>query len=217
MTTRDSSPAVLEALPVFPLPQIVLFPGATMPLHIFEPRYRAMVRDALAGDSRLIVAQIPEDHHLDRCGQPTIAPVAGLGEIIHSEALPDGRYNILLEGKARVRLEELPFKRPYRRVRATVLPVAAGAPGDPAMLRALRHTAIQVVELIQASHPDFEFHVPEGAPPGLVADLCAHHLVLCGDARQRLLEELEPARRVASCLAALMGQKTLLGACETLH
>lgn len=217
MTTGCLAGAVLDDVPVFPLPQVVLFPGAMMPLHIFEPRYRALVRGALAGDRQLVVAQIPEDHRRDAAGQPTIARVAGLGEIVHADALADGRFNILLEGKARVELEELPFKRPYRRAKARVLAEGDSAPPDPAIARALAHTASQMAAVIRACHPGFQFSVPEGASIGALADACAHHLVLDGAERQQLLEELDPARRVAACLAALMAQKTLLGSPETLH
>src|ERR1041384_4692244 len=94
--------SVLDDVAVFPLPQVVLFPGALMPLHIFEPRYRTMTRDVLATTRQVGIAHIPEDHDLDAQGQPSIASVAGIGEIVRADALPDGRFNILVEGRARV-------------------------------------------------------------------------------------------------------------------
>jgi len=217
MTSPYVPGTVIDDLPVFPLPQIVLFPGAMMPLHIFEPRYRAMVRDALAGTKRLVVALIPEEHHIKPCGQPSIAPVAGLGEIVHADPLPDGRFNIMVEGKARIRLEELPFKRPYRRARGTVLGSSEGAPVEPALLRALAQSATQVAAAIRSCHPSFQFSLPPAGDADALADACAHYLILDGGERQKLLEELDPAQRVMSCLAMLMAQKTLLGACETMH
>src|SRR5947199_7503065 len=83
---------------LFPLPNLVLFPGAMQPLHIFEPRYRQMTADALAGD-RLIAMALPqpgwEPHYL---GKPALHPVACLGRILAEQELADGRYNILLRG-----------------------------------------------------------------------------------------------------------------------
>src|SRR5215468_9252705 len=111
---RDLLPA-LSALPLFPLP-MVLFPGALMPLHIFEPRYRAMVRDLLETHRALAVVLITDHDRLDEHGHPRIAAVAGAGVIIDHVELPSGRFNILVRGRARVALEELPFgEKPYRR------------------------------------------------------------------------------------------------------
>src|SRR3954462_2326372 len=103
---RDLGPA-LSALPLFPLPT-VLFPGAMLPLHIFEPRYRAMIRDALDTHRALAVVLITDPNTLDEHGHPVIAEIAGAGVIVDHAELPSGRFNILVRGRARVRLEELP-------------------------------------------------------------------------------------------------------------
>lgn len=103
-------------IPLFPLPGVVLLPGALLPLHIFEPRYRAMVSDALAG-SRTIGMALLKPGWQDQGGTPAIYPVGGAGQIVDFEELPDGRYNILLEGQFRYRvLEEAP-PNPYRTAR----------------------------------------------------------------------------------------------------
>jgi len=100
-------------IPLFPLPGVVLLPGALLPLHIFEPRYRAMVADALAGEGRIGMAMIRPGWELAG-PTPEIHPVGGAGRIVESEELPDGRYNIVLEGEFRYRVlgESLPA--PYR-------------------------------------------------------------------------------------------------------
>src|SRR5258707_5074427 len=111
---RDLAPA-LEALPIFPLPQTVLFPAALLPLHVFEPRYRAMVKDCLATHKAMAIALIRDssERHADEASgalhrrrHPEIAPVAGLGVIIDHAQLADGRDNILRQGPCRVRPEE---------------------------------------------------------------------------------------------------------------
>jgi Lon protease-like protein len=101
-------------IPVFPLAGALLFPRAHLPLHIFEPRYRSMVRDALGGD-RLIGMVQPRD----RKEPPALFEVGGLGRIASADELDDGRFNIVLEGIGRYRIaRELRVETPYRQVEA---------------------------------------------------------------------------------------------------
>jgi Lon protease-like protein len=218
MTDVPYSPGnVLEDVALFPLPQVVLFPGALMPLHVFEPRYRAMTRDVVASTRRVCIVQIPEDHALDDYGQPEIAGVAGIGEVVKCDALPDGRFNVLVQGKARARLDELPFRRPYRKAQLTILPCEGKAP-DPALVRALVSTATRVAGIVRQCHPAFRFCLPEGDDASQLTDACAHYLVLDGSERQRLLETLDVGERLERCLEFLVAQQTMLGGCgETMH
>jgi Lon protease-like protein len=101
-------------VPIFPLAGALLFPRSQLPLHIFEPRYRAMVRDALASD-RLIGMVQPKDEK----EPPKVYQVGCLGRIVGSEELDDGRFNIVLEGIGRFRiLSEAEVMTPYRQVEA---------------------------------------------------------------------------------------------------
>src|SRR5580704_10946781 len=109
--------AALGDVPVFPLPQAVLFPHALLPLHIFEPRYRAMLAHCLATHRALVIARIEGergDQRKDEDARPRFASVGGLGLIVQHQSLPDGRSNIVLHGKARVALVERPSATPYR-------------------------------------------------------------------------------------------------------
>ena len=102
---------------IFPLAGAVLYPELQVPLHIFEPRYRAMVSDALARDRRIGMIQ----PHRQEDGAP-LFNIGCLGKIGEVEALPDGRYNIILEGEARFRvLRELEVTTPFRQVEAELL------------------------------------------------------------------------------------------------
>ena len=102
-----------RSIPIFPLPGVVLLPGTLLPLHIFEPRYRALVADALQGSRTIGMAMLKPGGDLGR-EDAQIYPVGGAGEIIESEELEDGRYNILLEARFRFRvLREAPAD-PYR-------------------------------------------------------------------------------------------------------
>ena len=214
---RYRSGDVIDEVAIFPLPQVVLFPGAIMPLHIFEPRYRTMTRDVLATTRQLTIALIPEDHAKDRYGQPQIATVAGIGEIVRCDALPDGRFNLLVEGRARARVEELPYKRPYRRARLTVLDASSGC-ADPALVRALVSTATCVAGAVRKCHPSFRFCLPQTDDPGILADACSHYLVLEGTERQSLLETLDVCERVKLCLEVLLAQQAMFSeGNDTLH
>ena len=111
-------------IPIFPLPGVVLLPGTLLPLHIFEPRYRAMVADALAGDRTIGMTMWKPGAENDP-GEPRIHEVGGAGEIVESERLDDGRYNIVLEGRFRFRvLDEAPPS-PYRVARVVEMPSRA--------------------------------------------------------------------------------------------
>jgi Lon protease-like protein len=110
---------------IFPLPGAVLYPGLQLPLHIFEPRYRAMVSDALARDRRIGMIQPQRSEE----GAPLFA-VGCLGRIGEVEALDDGRFNLVLEGEARFRiLRELDVATAFRQVEAELL----GEPEDEAL------------------------------------------------------------------------------------
>ena len=92
----------LLRVPVFPLAGALLFPRGQLPLHIFEPRYRAMVRDALASD-RLIAMVQPKEGEVDEA-PPALFEIGCIGRIGTCEELEDGRFNIVLEGLSRFRI-----------------------------------------------------------------------------------------------------------------
>lgn len=116
---RVSDVAASTRLSVFPLPGAILFPRMHLPLHIFEPRYRAMVSEALARDRRIGMIQ-PRGAG----DPPPLFEVGCVGKIADVEALDDGRYNIVLEGVARFRvLRELEVTTPFRQVEATLEPL----------------------------------------------------------------------------------------------
>ena len=94
---------------LFPLPNAVLFPQVMQPLHVFEPRYRQLAVDALAGDRFIAMALLAPGWQTDQSGTPPIHPVACLGRIIAEQRLADGRYNLLLRGMSRIQIaHEIP-------------------------------------------------------------------------------------------------------------
>ena len=109
-------------IPIFPLPNAVLFPNVFMPLHIFEARYRAMVSDALAGDRIIGMVLLKAGFEADYQGQPPIYPVGCAGVITHSEPLPDGRFNIVLKGMEKFRVTAEDRRKSYRLATIESLP-----------------------------------------------------------------------------------------------
>jgi Lon protease-like protein len=125
-------------LPIFPLPNVVLFPNVFLPLHIFEPRYREMVADAVANDRLIGMVLLRPGWEPDYEKQPPVYPIGCSGVMTHVEQLVDGRYNIVLRGIDRFRILEEDYRRSYRR--AAVEPLAEGEPvaEDRAVIRLQR-------------------------------------------------------------------------------
>lgn len=120
-------------LSIFPLPGALLFPGMHLPLHIFEPRYRAMVSDAIARDRRIAMIQ-PRPDSPDR-ERPALFATGCVGRIAEVEALDDGRYNLVLQGLSLFRvLRELETTTPFRQVEAELI----DTPADEALALAAR-------------------------------------------------------------------------------
>ena len=120
--TVSTAPDVLARLAIFPLPDVVLFPGTVLPLHVFEPRYVDMTRDVVAGSRHMAIVRLRHGFQTDYHGRPPVVPVAGYGEIIACQELPGDRFAIAVRGAGRIRIErELPAERSYREVEATLL------------------------------------------------------------------------------------------------
>ena len=205
--------AALHELPIFPLSQVVLFPHARLPLHVFEQRYRKMLADCLAGHGMMAVAMVPDPADIvDDQGNPRIAPIAGVGYVAQHELMADGRSNIVLLGLQRVRMEELPLQGPYRRVRATVLRPKETRVSETDRV-ALVAAATAFLGELKKRDQELELELKSN-DAGELADLCAHHLVLSPDVRQRALEELDPNKRVALVTRELAMQKAALTAGE---
>jgi ATP-dependent Lon protease len=202
----------LRELAVFPLPRVVFFPGTSLPLHIFEPRYRALMRDCLrSGHSALAVTLLKPGYESDYDGRPAMEEICTVGRIERHEELPDGRFNLILRGVSRIRLHELPADGlAYRRARAEVLDgklhqerVSRDA------LTTLLSTASLVGAIVRKTHPTFSLGVQPDDPPNHVADTLADRLLADPAARQSVLEAVdvpERIRKLTSAIAELLGQ-----------
>lgn len=108
-------------LPIFPLPNVVFFPKIILPLHIFEPRYKQMVRDVLQNDRTLGMILLQEGWQTDYFGSPTVHKIGCMGRIETYEKLPEGRFNILLNGLRRFEILRFIQDKPYRLAAVKVL------------------------------------------------------------------------------------------------
>jgi uncharacterized protein len=112
-------------LPLFPLPNLVFFPRTRLPLHVFEPRYRKMVTDAVAADQRFGIVLLRPGWEADYFGTPPIHACGTVGQIEQAVPLEDGRYNILVRGEVRFRVVGEVSREPYRTARVIIQPEQA--------------------------------------------------------------------------------------------
>jgi Lon protease-like protein len=190
--------AALRHLPMFPLPGVVLFPHALLPLHIFEDRYRAMTRDVLAGRRCLTVGLIAPGERPD-ADKPAVRRIAGVGEIVMAHELPDGRYNLVLRGRARIRIdEELDSDRPYRVVAATALPDLPVSETDDVLEAAasLRALVGGLADSIPEGGELLRQVVAAQETPVELVDVVAASLIEDAGLRQQLLETREIGKRL---------------------
>lgn len=180
-------------VPMFPLPNVVLFPRMLLPLHIFEPRYRAMTRSALDGERLIAMALLRPGWQKEYEGAPSVHPILGLGKIVEDTALEDGRFNLVLYGIARLKVLEETSRTPYRSVRVEVLPErpAAGSGYDRKrrLLLAFYGQVLRQISKGGTAAP------PEDVPLGLLCDLLASLIAFDPPVKQSLLEELDVAAR----------------------
>jgi hypothetical protein len=196
----------LAALPIFPLPNCVLLPGGLLPLHVFEPRYRELTRDCLAGHHLMAVARLRlhpgHEPERDAHGRPTVYERCGVGRIICSDELPDGRFVLLLRGIARVEIaRELPTARMYRQVEARVLADRPADPGRAAQdYERLVALCDRLADALEQGGAQLRDLVRSGRTPGACADAVAAALVMDPEERQRLLENVDPTARLERTL-----------------
>jgi Lon protease-like protein len=171
-------------IPLFPLPNVVLFPGVFLPLHVFEERYRALTRDALAGDRIIGMTLLRPGFEGDYEGRPAIYPVGCAGVVSHSDRLPDGRYNIVLHGLSKFRIVEEMADGEYRRARIEPLTEVTDAPAR----RRIKDLRTRIEELLLSALKATEVQIPGSlSDEDLVHALC-QYLQFEPAERQALLE-----------------------------
>ena len=172
-------------IPIFPLPNVVLFPNVFLPLHIFEPRYREMVNDALEGDRIIGMALLRPGYESDYEGRPPIYPVGCAGVISQAQQLSDGRYNIVLRGLEKFRVEGEDTSRSYRLAHIETLMERLGE-GERALVRAERRR-LEALLVPQPEGRGVE-NVPSSMSDEDLVNTLAQYLELETVEKQALLE-----------------------------
>jgi Lon protease-like protein len=204
----------LERLPMFPLPGVVLFPHALLPLHIFEERYRKMARDLLASHRHLAVALLASPTDDGENERPAVRPVMGVGEVVMAHELTDGRFNLIVRGRARVELqEEHDTDEPYRLI---VAKVRADQPVvNPQEVADADQSLRALVTRLADNIPDggelLRQVVASQATPAELADVLAAALVVDVRRRQRLLETRDLVKRIERVTAQVVDMTSRIG------
>ena len=173
-------------IPIFPLPNAVLFPNVFLPLHIFEPRYRAMVNDALGGDRIIGMVLLQPGHEAEYEGRPPIFPVGCAGVMTHAERLDDGRFNIVLRGMERFRVAGEDDCKPYRIAHVNPLPESVPEADKPELRRYRHRLEALLAAAMERSGAEPRF--PPAVPDEDLVNALAQYLELDPLERQALLE-----------------------------
>ncbi len=191
-------------VPVFPLAEVVLFPGALLPLHVFEQRYQAMVNDVLLGDRLIAIALLKQCTEREYEERPPFHDTVCVGQVIHHEKLAKGRSNIALLGLSAGRAEPADGEQPYRVARVDLLAdrFDADSDYDDKLRRAFAHAVPGGGDVDMLREQLAEFLAAEDVPAALL-NTCALTAPLGAADKLELLETRSVARRLDRLLELL--------------
>lgn len=185
-------------VPLFPLPDTVFFPHTLLPLHVFEPRYKAMIADVLESERLIGVVQLRPGWDADYFGTPPIYKIFGVGRIIDSDQWPDGRYDILLSGLYRAHLVQEISHETYREAEVELINDIIPAEQSRDVYD-VHQILLEVLKKLSNAMPsDIKIHPGENLDnlsPGMLTDVMANLLVNDPYDRQSLLSDPNVARR----------------------
>lgn len=180
---------------LFPLPDFVLFPHVVAPLHIFEPRYRQMTADALGRDRLLALVLLKPGFEADYEAAPPIHRMACLAQIIQDEKLADGKYNLLVRGLCRVRLEkELPTEKLYRLAQSRPAP-DVDQRALPEYRQELQEATLPLLHQLSPAIEQMKALFQSPLPLGSLCDVLSFALPISTDSKQALLGQLDIEQR----------------------
>jgi Lon protease-like protein len=199
----DSSCGLPAVVPVFPLPEVVLFPGALLPLHVFEPRYGEMTADTVAGHKHLMIVSLSRGFEpLYYTRHAPIRTFGCLSRIVACEKLDDGRYNMLVKGIERARIVQECGEKAYREAAIEFAP-SHGEADDADIERVRRQLNKRIRKngvLDSGSREMLLRMINDGAGLAALSDAIASCLPMPYEMRQILLEELCPLARCESLM-----------------
>jgi Lon protease-like protein len=142
---RPTGPAPSRRLALFPLDNVVLLPGVVLPLHVFEPRYRQLAAAVVAADRQVGMIAVRPEHAHEMAGDPPLYGVGCAGFVTEHRRLPDGRYQMLLQGTQRFRVLQEPPREGERLYRIAEIEPLEDSPGDALRAEELRDGAIELL------------------------------------------------------------------------
>jgi len=193
-------------IPVFPLPNVVLFPKTYLPLHIFEPRYRAMVSDAAMSGQCIGMALLKEGWETDYYGHPPVLSTGCVGRLASVQPLADGRSNILLQGLERFVIEREWYDKAYREATISLTVRSAETSLDPAVRRRL-FTVLESYLRSLDDAPTWQEFFREEVSDEIVVNTLSTYLECTPLEKQFLLEAdslYQHARRLSDLIEFMM-------------
>jgi Lon protease-like protein len=193
-------------IPLFPLPNVVLFPTVFLPLHIFEPRYRQMLGDALKGDRIIGMVLLRRGWEGNYEGRPAVYPVGCAGLVTHAERLPDGRYNIVLRGLEKFRIAGEEGGRQYRLAHVESIDEP---PPESCRMEMREHRRRLEALLVPQPDGQLDLRMPSAMPDEDLVNALAQYLQFEPVEKQALLERNGVLDRCQS-LIELLEMKVLV-------
>lgn len=195
---------------LFPLPNLVMFPHVLQPLHVFEPRYRALLEEALEDDRLIAMAVLAPGWEKHYEGRPRLRKTACLGRVLTHQRVEGDRYNILLAGLRRVRIvEELPPDKPFREARVELLediyPAESADQRPTAQLRLLQQFR-RLLPNMPEVHQQLEELLCTDVSLGMLTDLISYTMQFPIDTKEAMLREANVDRRCDALLSLMAEQ-----------
>ncbi|MGH7908555.1 MAG: LON peptidase substrate-binding domain-containing protein [Thermodesulfobacteriota bacterium] len=189
-------------IPLFPLATVVFFPNTLLPLHVFEPRYRQMIKDIIDGERIIGMVLLKPGWEKSYEGNPEIYSVVGMGRIVNSEPLEDGRFNIVLYGLKRVKIVDIVKDIPYRLARVEILEDVHGI-NENIYRERIVELILRWNGIIGKEHESHLINIDTRLPLENLIDAIASRSVSNVFEKQELLEEINVQKRAENILTHL--------------
>lgn len=189
-------------IPLFPLATVVFFPNTLLPLHVFEPRYRQMVKDIIDGERIIGMVLLKPGWEKSYEGNPEIYSVVGMGRIVNSEPLDDGRFNVVLYGLKRVKIIDIVKDIPYRLARVEILEDVHGT-NENIYRERIVELILKWNGIIGKEHESHLINIDTRLPLENLIDAIASTSVSNVFEKQELLEEINVQKRAENILTHL--------------
>lgn len=189
-------------VPLFPLSTVVFFPNTLLPLHIFEPRYKQMIKDVIDSEKIIGMALLKPGWESNYYGNPDVYDVLGMGRIVSSETFEDGRINIVLYGLKRVKIEDIIEDNPYRVAKVSIIENAHGA-NEETYRRRIEELLTKWNFALDEKEKSHKININTNLPLESLTDALATLILSNVYDKQTLLEEPDVLKRAEALIKEL--------------